>query len=92
MGSEHYWSEKLSDVILGWSTPIYSGATCVNNYFDNGVPTIEFGIDPLNFIEQCKKILEKSSDDHNALEERRDKILYQHNIFGKVSDIIAQVG
>ena len=40
MPSSHYMTEKICDVALGHSVPIYSGASMVNSFFDSPVPTI----------------------------------------------------
>ena len=78
--SEHYWTEKLSDAILGYSIPIYSGASKVQDYFSGEIPQIKYATDIDVAINSVRNILSRKYNTSH-LQENRDLILFQHNLF-----------
>lgn len=84
---EHYWTEKLSDAILGYSQPIYSGAPNVLDYFSHEFPVLSYGVDPKLFAVEVARLLEKMPF-AVALYERRQQIMYEHNVFYYIAGLI----
>lgn len=84
---DNYWTEKLSDVVLGYSTPIYAGAANVNLYFQAPVPTLPYGLAPAAFAQQVAALMERPTD-QAALHSRRQQVLYQYNLFYHVARLI----
>jgi hypothetical protein len=84
---ENYWTEKLSDVVLGYGTPVYSGAPNVNQYFQAPLLTLPYGLSPTEFAQQTAALVEQPID-HAALYSRRQQVLYQHNLFYHVARLI----
>lgn len=84
---DNYWTEKLSDVILGFGTPIYAGAPNVNLFFQAPVPTLEYGLAPAEFVHQTAALIERPTD-NAVLYNRRQQVLYQYNLFYHVARLI----
>ena len=84
---ENYWTEKLSDAILGYSQPIYAGASNVRNYFNHDFPVLEYGISSNEFVASVVRALE-SGPAVVALYERRNQVMYEHNLFYHVARLI----
>jgi Glycosyltransferase family 10 (fucosyltransferase) C-term len=85
--SEHYWTEKLSDAILGYSIPIYSGASKVQNYFKGEIPQIKYATDmdvALNSVKNRLSREYKTSD----LYQNRNQILSEHNLYNLLERLI----
>jgi hypothetical protein len=87
--SEHYWTEKLSDAILGCSIPIYSGATKVQNYFEGEIPQIKYATDMDIALNSVKNILSKEYKASN-LQGNRNQILSEHNLYNLLERIISE--
>lgn len=84
---ENYWTEKLSDAILGYSQPIYAGAKNVLEYFNDEFPVLDYGVDPKLFVVEVARALENMPF-AVALHERRQQIMYQYNIFYYIAGLI----
>lgn len=84
---ENYWTEKLSDAILGYSQPIYAGAPNIKSYFAHDFPVLEYGISSDEFVASVSHILDNGPS-VAALYERRNQVLYQHNLFYHVAELI----
>lgn len=84
---ENYWTEKLSDAILGYSQPVYAGAPNVRSYFTHDFPVLEYGISSDKFVASVSRALE-SGPAAAALYERRHQIMYEHNLFYHVAGLI----
>ena len=84
---ENYWTEKLSDVVLGYGTPIYSGAPNVNQYFQAPIFTLPYGLSPAAFAQQTAALIEQPIE-QAALHSRRHQVLYQYNLFYHVARLI----
>jgi len=84
---ENYWTEKLSDAILGYSQPIYAGASNVGSYFTHDFPVLEYGISSDQFVASVSRALE-SGPAAVALYERRNQVMYEHNLFYHVARLI----
>ena len=87
--SEHYWTEKLSDAILGYTCPIYSGASAIDQYFQKGLITLPYGGD---VTEVAKLIIREVSNDPDttALYENRLKLLFNFNVFYMLANYISE--
>jgi hypothetical protein len=85
--SEHYWTEKLSDAILGYSIPIYSGATKVQNYFLGEIPQIQYAADMDIAINSVKNIIDKTYEVGDLIQNHK-QILFQHNLFYLLESVI----
>ena len=84
---DNYWTEKLSDVVLGYGTPIYAGAPNVNLYFHAPVTALPYGLEPASFARQTAELIERPTDPA-ALYSRRQQVLYQYNLFYHVARLI----
>jgi glycosyltransferase involved in cell wall biosynthesis len=85
--SDHYWTEKLSDAILGYSVPIYAGARKVNEYFDGGIHCFTHGLN----LEETVKIIKSTINnepDINQIYCNRHKILFKHNFFYMIANLL----
>jgi len=84
------WTEKIADCFLAWSVPIYYGCTNIGNYFPKG-SFIKIDIDqPLYSLEKIKTIMSEDNWEKRipALEEARQLVLYQYQLFPYLSKII----
>ena len=88
--TNNYWTEKIADVILGFSTPIYSGAPNINQYFNQTIEEIEYGIDAKLYVKKISKIIANNPNKYHILE-NRNKILYEHNLFYHVTNILEKI-
>jgi hypothetical protein len=84
---DNYWTEKLSDVVLGYGTPIYAGAPNVNQYFQAPVLTLPYGLAPTAFAQQTAALMERPTEPA-ALHSRRQQVLYQYNLFYHLARLI----
>lgn len=90
-GSDSYWTEKLSDCILGGSIPIYSGAKNAKRDLGVDFPTLEFGSDPGLAARQIIDIVEMQIGDYNKIQECRSRVLKLHNIMYWVPYLLDQI-
>jgi len=67
---DDYWTEKLSDVFLGFSFPLYYGCPNIFNYF----PQESLKVIDVDDIDGSIKIIEKAIED-NCFENNFDKIV-----------------
>jgi hypothetical protein len=81
---DNYWTEKLSDAILGYAQPIYAGAPNVGSYFNHLFPTLKYCVSPEEFVAGVVHALNLSPI-AVALYERRLQLMYQHNMFYHVA-------
>lgn len=84
-----YWSEKFSDAILSFATPIYYGCTNISDYFPEG-SYYKIDLKRKDCIEEIISIIE--SDFHekniNKLLEARELILKRYNMFSFMNNVI----
>jgi hypothetical protein len=85
--SDHYWTEKLSDAILGYSVPIYAGARKVNEYFDGGIHNLMHGGSIEETVEKIKRIVDQKPS-NEYIYENRHRILFQYNIYYMLANIL----
>ncbi len=80
---DDYWTEKLSDVFLGFSFPFYYGCPNIHDYF----PKNSLKIIDLDDIDSSIRIIEKAIKDNffekhlSEIEESRDLVLDEYNFF-----------
>jgi len=84
---DNYWTEKLSDSIIGYSMPIYFGAPNVQKYFEAEIVNNIYGCSENEFINIIKKILEKNVI-YSDIFSIRQQILFEHNLFYHIIKII----
>ena len=87
---KHYFSEKLSDCILAGAFPIYYGCPNLDEYFDQNAYR---RIDIQNFEDSVNIITNATNGQldrkcRSALLEARDLILYKHNLFPMLINLI----
>lgn len=80
---ENYWTEKLSDPILGFSIPIYYGCNNIDSFFKSGIikidlDNIETSLDTVNDILNNSDSI--YSEMKNDLILNRNKILNDQNL------------
>ena len=85
----NYWTEKIADIYLGYTAPIYYGCTNIKNYFSEE-SFIKLNIDNFDFsVHEIEKILNNPySIDFEAIKEDRKKVLEKYNFFKIISDCI----
>ena len=86
---DNYWTEKIADVFLGFSLPIYYGCKNIDKFFEK---ESFLNIDINNLDESIFKI-ENALDDPNNVDMNsiiisRNKVLENYNLFKLVSDTI----
>jgi hypothetical protein len=84
---DNYWTEKLSDTILGFTIPIYFGASNVQKYFEAEMKNNKYGVTENEIIKIIKENIDvpKKNEDLYSL---RHQILYEHNIFYSIANMI----
>ena len=87
--SDHYWTEKLSDAILGYTVPIYAGARKVSEYFDGGIHNLNHGSSIEETIDKIKRIVDQEPSNEYAYENRH-RILFQYNFYYMLANILTQ--
>jgi hypothetical protein len=87
--SDHYWTEKLSDAILGYSVPIYAGARKVNEYFDGGIHNLIHGSSIEETVEKIKRVVDEKPSNEYAYENRH-RILYKYNFYYMLANILSR--
>ena len=89
---DNWWTEKISDVFLGYSKPIYYGCKNINNYFnEDSLKVIDINdIDKsIYLIEECLK--NPSSIDSLKLQEARNNVIHKYNMFKLLHDVIIKI-
>ena len=88
-GSEHYWTEKLADPILGFTVPIYSGASSVQDYFPCKILQIPFLSDVDNAVKLVLKYISQYSPSMvTDLMHNREHLIHRQNLFCMIPDIL----
>ncbi len=85
----YYWSEKFSDAILCFATPIYYGCPNISDYFPKG-SYYSIDITKKDCIDEIKSIIESDFHERNIkkLIEARELILKKYNLFNFMSNIV----
>jgi hypothetical protein len=86
---KNYFTEKLADVYLSWTVPIYWGAPNLKEYFPNK-SFYMIDIDSSNPIEQINEII-NTPVDIDALKKARSVILDKTNIWEVVNKKIKDI-
>ena len=89
---ENYWTEKIADVYLGHTMPIYHGCANIDNYFPSK-SLVKINIyDKDEAIAKIEDCLNNPSDVYNpAVFDARRKILLEYNMFKMLEVGINQV-
>ena len=89
---ENYWTEKIADVYLGHTMPIYHGCANIENYFPSK-SLVKINIyDKDEAIAKIEDCLNNPSDVYNpAVFDARRKILLEYNMFKMLEVGINQV-
>ena len=81
--SENYWTEKLSDPILGFSIPIYYGCKNIDDFFTKGIIKIDINNSD-KAIDQVRSILFEAESLFVKMKKdllfNRNKIIYEQNL------------
>lgn len=85
----YYWSEKFSDVILSFATPIYYGCPNISDYFPEG-SYYPLDIHKKDSIEELISVVESDFHEKNIekLIEARNLILKKYNMFSFMNKVI----
>lgn len=83
----NYWTEKLSDAILGYSQPIYFGAPNIQKFFGDSVKEHPYGIDSHSLLNTVKAEISGPINSNYILEHRQN-VLFKHNVFYYIADLI----
>jgi hypothetical protein len=84
---DNYWTEKLSDTIIGYTVPIYFGAPNVQKYFKKDINNNKYGINDKELITNIKNTIEKNIENEDIYS-LRHQVLYEHNIFYSIANMI----
>ena len=90
---EHYFTEKITDCILAGTYPIYYGCPNISDYLpDNSYTTIDIN-DFEGAIATINYAINNDIDRkyRKELLEARDLLLYKHNIFPMLTDMINRI-
>ncbi|MCP9808674.1 hypothetical protein KBY58_04420 [Cyanobium sp. HWJ4-Hawea] len=86
--SEYYWTEKLSDCILGRCMPIYAGACRAPADLCLNFPVLSYGENPIVAAHKILSIVELGICDARGIEAARESVLYRHNLLSWVPHLI----
>ncbi len=77
---DHYWTEKISDVFLGYTTPVYWGAPNIMDYFPEG-SLVNLNLnDHESSLRAIQGLLDRPVVDILQVIEARRKVLFQYNL------------
>jgi hypothetical protein len=84
-----YWTEKLADCYLAWCMPIYFGCTNISTYFPPE-SMIQIDLQDPDSPVQIREAIRRNDWEKNldAIEEARNRILHQYQIFPLIVDQI----
>lgn len=88
----HYWTEKLSDGLLGWALPIYCGAPAASQYFPDGA-FIPLNLDDLDTAVQAVDDILCGDPYNRHLEkigEARRRVLETYSLPATIARVIRQ--
>lgn len=87
---DNYWTEKIADVLLGYSLPIYHGCLNIQDYFKEkalvtlDVKAISKGIKQIEFLlDNCEAIY---NERRPFIIEARNLLLNRYNIYPSIID------
>ncbi|MNE28977.1 Glycosyltransferase family 10 (fucosyltransferase) [compost metagenome] len=87
----NYWTEKIADVLLGYSLPIYHGCLNIDNYFHDksfislDVKNINKGIKQIEYLlDNCDTIYKERLP---FIIEARNLLLNKYNIYPSIIDL-----
>jgi hypothetical protein len=85
-----YWTEKLSDALLGLSFPFYSGCPNIADYFPPGSMELIDIHRPDEAIARIVKTIENKTYEQavDRLREARDLVLNEHNVFAMLARVL----
>ena len=87
----NYWTEKISDIYLGYTCPIYYGCKNINSFFNNKT-FISINIENLDeSICKLEKIVNdplKYKPSNTDLTKERNKVLTKYNFFNSITKVI----
>lgn len=84
---DDYWTEKISDVYLGYGLPFYFGCTNINHYFpEDSYIWIDIS-NPKEALETMKTAIENNEWEKRigAIAEARRRVLDEYNLFPMVA-------
>ncbi|MNE48126.1 Glycosyltransferase family 10 (fucosyltransferase) [compost metagenome] len=87
---KNYWTEKIADVLLGYSLPIYHGCQNIRDYFnDKSLISLDIN-DAKKGIKQIENLLNNSDSIYNErlpfIIEARNLLLNKYNIYPSIID------
>jgi Glycosyltransferase family 10 (fucosyltransferase) C-term len=86
---DHHWTEKVSDVFLGWGLPLYYGCTNLKEYFPEE-SFIEIDLDDFDgTVGLVRNLLGSDAYEKRlpAITEARDLVLNKYNLFAVVAGL-----
>lgn len=84
---DHYWTEKISDVYLGYALPFYFGCTNIDEYFPSD-SYIWINIhDPQKALETMREAIESNEWEKrlDSITEARRRVLDEYNLFPMIA-------
>lgn len=87
--SPHHWTEKLADTYLGEAVPLYYGCPNICEYFPPESLILVDIDQPGEAIALINSLTEKDySQRREAIMESKRRVLYEHNLFAVLTNII----
>jgi len=87
--TENYFSEKLLDVLLLWSFPLYWGCPNLIDFFPYGsFSRVDLGSPYLDVDEVIDWVKSDPLVNIDAMREARNRILWKHNLWAMLSRVI----
>lgn len=85
-----YFTEKISDVFLSWSMPIYYGCPNITDYFPAESMILVDLNKPMEALEKIKYAIENKLWDKNieAIKRSRELVLNKYQLFPMIGDLI----
>lgn len=84
----HYWTEKLSDALLGYAYPIYFGCPNIGDYFESdGMSVIDISNVDLA-VEAVVKLVHSDTYERSlpGIRKARDLVIGKYNIFALMAE------
>jgi hypothetical protein len=89
--SPYYITEKITDCLIGWSIPIYSGSGLVDKFLGCSIPRIPFGCSAEVAISLVCFYLKSGGIDMTSLAKARQCAILQTNIFESLPRLFTDI-
>lgn len=84
----YYITEKIADCLIGWTIPIYSGSTRIDQLLEANIPTIPFGCSSEEVIRRVCNALRTGGISDGDLSVARNSAINKTNIFESLDSLL----